>query len=119
MSKKKWHENIPEKGVLCKDSNGSIVRIMGKSKFDGMVVDDCVSQTDFDIDELTPLTAAEWWKLAPWQDMKDAPRDGSRVLLLSVIGRIEIGYFYNNCWHDLGNSRLDAKFWLPLPQVSK
>jgi len=38
---------------------------MGKSVFDDMVVDDCISQTDFDIDELTPLTSAEIIEFLP------------------------------------------------------
>ena len=128
MSKKKWHENIPEKGVLCKDSNGSIVRIMGKSKFDGMVVDDCVSQTDFNIDELTPLTAAEWWKLAPWQDIKDAKKD---MLFLALLKNGNVIPAYISSEHgDIGirlvNGEIDEiypvnyfKGWLPIPQVSK
>ena len=117
MSIKKWHDDIPDGGVLCKRKNGEIVLITHLS---GIYKDATTPNGNtFVTRNLTPLTAAEWWDFAPWQDMDSAPRDGSRVLLLSVSGRIEIGYFYNNCWHDLGNSRLDAKFWLPLPQVSK
>lgn len=73
---KKWHENIPKNGVLCRENTmGGVVRITGKSNlYQGNVMDG-VSKRHFDIDDLTPLTAAEWWKFAPWQDMDSAPNN--------------------------------------------
>jgi len=93
MSKKKWHENIPAGGVLCKEnSSGSIVRIIGKSNLDdSMVIDDCVSSHHFYHDELTPLTAAEWWEFAPWKDMDSAPRD--EPMLIIANGVVQQGVF--------------------------
>jgi len=93
---------------------------MGKSQFGGMVVDDCVSQTDFDIDELTPLTAAEMWEFMPWQDMKDAPHDGWFLVIENCTGEIKRAKRYlDDEFIDDHNTRIVFKKWLPLPQVSK
>jgi hypothetical protein len=110
---KKWHENIPENGVLCKEkSSGSIVRITEKSCSIKLVIDDRSKRHVYDPDELTPLTAAEWWDFAPWQDMKDAPlfvdimvhKNNGKVFSARLVAEFE---------------RDNYKKWLPLPQVSK
>ena len=117
MNEKKWHENIPERGMLCKEkSSGSIVRIIGETDhvdFD-MVFDDSMRRHVYDPDELTLLTAAEWWDFAPWQDMKDAPL----LIPIFAIGKMDFedGNVCNivmlhddeqYCWY---------KKWLPLPK---
>lgn len=106
----KWNENIPPQGVLCKEkSSNSIVRVMGKSNIhDAMVVDDCISRNHFDIDELTPLTAFEWWGFAPWQDMKDAPLYVAIVVMLKN-GKIQTTSLVAEIERD------NYKKWMPLP----
>jgi len=131
MSKKKWHESIPAGGVLCKEnSSGSIIRIMGKVKSSDffMLFDDCTSKHYFGMDELTPLTAAEWCDFAPWQDMKGAQKD---TLFLALLKNGNVIPAYISSVHgDIGirlvNGEIDEiypanyfKGWLPLPQVSK
>jgi len=122
----KWHENIPTQGVLCKvKTSGSIVRITGESNlYEGELMDG-IGKRHFEIDNLTPLTAAEWWKFAPWQDMKDAPRDGSEFTAYNKEkGMICTAYYDNedNCfytdWRGKGNAHAVYDFvWLPLPTV--
>ena len=84
---KKWHEEIPPQGVLRKEiSSGSIVRIIGKShKHNGFVVDDCLTPNAFDVAELTPLTAQEWWEFAPWQSIETAPIDTPIIIMVKGV----------------------------------
>jgi len=121
-----WYENTPEKGVLCKEnSSGSIVRIIGKTdhiNFD-MVYDDSIRRHVYDPEELTPLTAAEWWQFAPWQDMKDAPRDGSLMFIMCENREFHIGCYDDDGDYDVpiniyGDTELTRAIkWLPLPKV--
>lgn len=87
-TKEQWYKNIPLNGMLCKEKiSGHIVRIMKKSEYyHGLVLDDCFRENLFDIDELTPLTAAEIWDLMPWQDMETAPCDGSHIIVRDKYG---------------------------------
>jgi len=109
---KEWHENIPENGVLCKDDNGDtqlITEAKGIFGFRGL-------DYGYPLSKLTPLTAEEWWKFAPWQGMDSAPRDGSLILIMtdksSCIGYYSDGFFIadtNDC------EILSPIKWLPLP----
>jgi hypothetical protein len=119
MNEKKWNENIPDGGVLCKEnSSGSIVRILSKSNlFNGMVMDDCVSKNHFDTDELTPLTAEEWWQFAPWQDMDSAPL--LTQIFISGERDFEDGTVFNIVMLHDDEQRGWYKKWLPLPKADK
>jgi len=112
---KEWHENIPENGVLCKEkSSGSIVRIMGKSNLlDSMVMDDCRRRNHFGTDELTPLTAAEFWGVAPWRDM-DGELEGQVIGMLEN-GEIAECYIYKSGVIKSGDFVVKLIKWLPLP----
>jgi hypothetical protein len=76
--------------------------------------------------ELTPLTPAEWWDFAPWQDMKDAPRDGSEFTAITKDNRICTAYFEpeEDCFITDFKSNGDYYRvfhfkWLPLPKADK
>ena len=68
----KWHENIPEKGLLCKVDTGNLVKIVPCDKDgddyyalnDG---EDCISSCGdgYHHEDLTPLTAAEIMAFLP------------------------------------------------------
>jgi len=62
MNDKKWHENIPAGGVLCKKESGSIVLV---EKLKGATVKLLGSFNEMYPEELTPLTAAEIIKFLP------------------------------------------------------
>ena len=127
MSKKKWHENIPAGGVLVNWLD-SVIRIMSYDD-DGCVFDDsgdCYVMSD--VEYMRPLTAAEWWDFAPWQDIKDAKKD---MLFLALLKNGNVIPAYISSEHgDIGirlvNGEIDEiypvnyfKGWLPIPQVSK
>lgn len=126
MKEKKWHDDIPEKGVLCKDSTGNLVKIVPCDK-DGDDYyalnwdEDCISSSGYGYhhDELTPLTADEWWGFAPWQDMKDA-QIGVKILIDLGI-KCVIGLQYKKeIFITTDGMIIDKPIkWLPLPQVKK
>ena len=111
---KKWHENIPENGVLCKQSNGSykvITEIEHDYHFDDCTTYGVSEYGEDEIEDLTPLTAKEIWQFMPWQDMDSYPRDASRCFVR----------YKNSGWIDLKvptevDIRDDIE-WLPLPQA--
>jgi len=109
----KWHENIPENGVLCKKTNGAVRLI--KSVIGNVAYFD--NQCNgIHVDDLTPLTAAEWWDFAPWKDMKDAPPN-DRILILCENGNIETAFPLNKgIWQgcNSGFNYTPVK-WLPFP----
>lgn len=131
MNDKKWYENIPENGVLCKCSDGSYKLIT--SIENDYHMDDCTiyGVSDFgedEIDYLTPLTADEWWKFAPWQDMDSAPRDGSDITAITKDsgGKICTAYYdpeeecFITDFKSNGNFYRVFDFkWLPLPKARK
>jgi len=119
---KEWHENIPENGVLCKEkSSGSIVRIMGKSNLlDSMVMDDCRSRNHFGTDEMTPLTAAEWWEFAPWNGMGKSVPANNNFLVMTRHREIATVYLskHGTIRREHSGSEIlikDCLKWLPLP----
>jgi len=105
----KWYENIPQQGVLCKESGTGFIFAVSHE-----MVSTAPSLKD--IDRLTPLTAAEWWQFAPWQSMSSAPRDGS-LLLIWCLHAWHIGYYdsENECFASCEFLLLGAEKWLPLP----
>jgi len=124
MSKKKWHDDIREKGVLCK-TNGQedICLIMRNHHHDNMVIDK-IGRV-FGVDELTPLAAAEIWGFMPWQDMKDAPIDEPFILVSSGVFQdamfavSDCGILYTYLDGDVYDKYTELDKWIPLPQVSK
>jgi len=103
MSNKKWHENIPENGVLCKDYSGIIKLIIASNMYDGWTN----SGEFIALENLTPLTAQEWWDFAPWQGMDSAPIETE--LLASRNGIFSVVYFMQE------SQKKSYEKWLPLP----
>jgi len=114
---KEWHENIPENGVLCKTKSGGI-RLTTRNEGDFCFLDGGNINYMY-AEDLSPLTADEFWKFAPWQDMDSAPRDETHFL-------INHNGVLCDCWFKFGLFRalnpidanefvvIDFK-WLPLP----
>jgi len=109
MGMKKWHENIPASGVLCK-CNGNFIALVTRydAAHEGMPFIGSGQRFNKDV----PLTAAEWWIFAPWQDMDSAPLRKA-ILVMEADGVIL-------------NQMLLASFerenyikWLPLPKADK
>ena len=67
---------------------------------------------DYGYEDLVPLTPAEWWKFAPWQDMKDAPKTGELIIIMTDNNDFFVSY-WNHQWCFDGVSK--AIKWLPLP----
>lgn len=104
-----WHDNIPAGGVLCKDYRGGIHHITHNT----FITIEGVVQT---MSDLTPLTADEWWRLAPWNyDMDSAPKDES-VLLKNSNGRVSEVKFIVHFWWDGHNEFTNPVAWLPLQE---
>ena len=125
---KKWHENIPENGVLCEDDNGNLVKIVPCDK-DGDDYyalnddEDCISscRDGYHHDDLTPLTSEEIWQFMPWQDIDSAPRVGEFLVQTKLFEIVTVYYSKNGVLRrkHCGNVMLekDCIGWLPLPQV--
>ncbi len=111
----KWHENIHEKGVLCKiKSTGRIILVEGLKGATVAVQGGLESYPE----HLTPLTAAEWWDFAPWHDMESAPL--CKIFIVDGYGNVVIGRKYERVCsqfvtcHD-NQEIYNPKKWLPLP----
>jgi len=104
---KEWYENIPENGVLCKKSTGAIRLITSVSNniayFDGD--NKC---NGIHVEDLTLLTAAEWWDFALWQGMDSAPLE-KEIMVISGTGIFSVVYFMQE-----SQKKYYIK-WLPLP----
>ena len=114
MNDKKWYENIPEQGVLCKSIYGVILikSHITEKYVDGYVVEYLIDDdgNQFNINEVTPLTPQEWWQFAPWQDVDENTPKNTPVLTIDNYGVIGIEqYLY---WGYLKGTRK----WLPLPE---
>ena len=98
----KWYENIPENGVLINIKDND---------FNEVILFKPIHKERFSDDELegcTPITAAEWWDFAPWQDMKDAP-------LYELISVKWINGTVSTVTLDDNPVPLNIMGWLPLP----
>lgn len=114
MTDKKWYENIPKNGVLCKVAADDAQFVYIRDTHD--LAEFCC---DYAADEtiLTPITPTEWWNFAPWQDIKEA-KGNEKVFLLFSDGFMtvdrpdytKIGY---------GGLRVGAIKFLPLPEESQ
>lgn len=113
MKNKKWYKNINEQGIAC---NWNDLIVIAKRYENGYLHGDYFQYVLKD--EMYPITAQEWWALAPWDyDMDSAPKDGSLSSLLDNEGYISIGYYHGviDVWHS-GSGRInDVVAWLPLP----
>jgi len=66
-------------------------------------------------------TADEWWEFAPWQDMKDAPRDGVFILVIDRFVNAPISVRFKadkDGFFNIYGNRVYFEKWLPLPQVA-
>ena len=113
MKDKKWYDDIPPGGVLCYAPNGMMTNIILVTKDSKAWNGD---SNYFIVDELTPLTAAEWWDFAPWQDVKDAPQTGWFLVIENCTGKIQLAKRYlDDEFIDEFNQSIVFKKWLPLP----
>lgn len=105
MNDKKWYENIPKNGVLCKTESDETQFVHIRNKQD--LLEFCC---DYAVDEsfLTKITPAEFWQFAPWQDIKTAPLLEPVLLLRN--GVVYLDKLYNE------DKREVFEKWLPLPQ---
>jgi len=114
MEMKKWHENIPKNGVLCKQLDGSY-KLITSIEHD-YHLNDCTTYGvseygEDDIEDLSPLTAAEWWDFAPWLDIESAP-DDAWVLILDTFNTTHMAIKIGGQWDE---SYFTPVKWLPLP----
>jgi len=110
MNEKKWNENIPAGGVLCSVENDAYAVITHYKKGKNWIFP--YRSSDSGYMQAKPITAAEWWDFAPWQDMKDA----ELMTLIIVINNDDV--FTMTMLHD-DSQRQAYKKWLPLPKEDK
>lgn len=111
---KKWYENIPKKGMLCKVKSSDTVVVIVSSKQNpfNSVNFICKDKDGFYVthDELTPLTSEEIWQFMPWQGMDSAPMNKPMLVTNNqdnVFSTVLFAEIERDCY----------KKWLPLPQV--
>jgi hypothetical protein len=114
MEKKKWHENIPENGVLCRHKDGRTLLIKTAGDEWGF---DVSSANSHYLNDLTPITAAEWWDFAPCQNMESAPINID-ILIDIGGGKLVIGRGYKDIFITPQGAIINNPVkWIPLPQV--
>jgi len=114
---KEWHENIPENGVLCYAPNGIMTNIILVTS-DGRAWNG--DSNWFNVDQLIPLTAEEWWDFAPWQDMDKPVTANNNFLVMTRHREIVTVYLskHGAIRREHSGSEIlikDCLKWLPLP----
>ena len=106
----KWYENIPKQGIPIHVNNDDFneIIVFKPEHLERFTTDE--------LDECTPLTAAEVWQLMPKQTMETAPRDGSFILIW-CLHAWHIAYYdaENECFTSCEFLLLGAEKWQPLP----
>lgn len=121
MTDKKWYENIPENGVLCRylGCDGShFVHIKDRTDLNEFCLDYGLNDED-----IKPIAPNEFWQFAPWQDLKDAPAK-QEILVEFVIDSekfiIQVSKIDNEFYNHLGQEiTANPIKWLPLPEESQ
>jgi len=111
---KEWHENIPENGVLCKHEDGRIVLLKVVDNDWGYGLSPA---NGYYLADLTPLTADEFWGVAPWQDMKTAPIEGKFMIRVKWISEEtgNTGHMFCMAWRsDISKSGFMRDGLVPL-----
>ena len=79
---------------------------------------------DYGYEDLVPITAADWWQFAPWQDMETAPLftplllKGNGIIQNSVYGINESDDLYIYATDEtIDVTKSECEGWLPLPTV--
>jgi len=105
---KKWHENIPENGILVSDD--SAVFLIKSSDIGNYELNE-----EIETGKVKPITAAEWWKVAPWQSMGSAPTGTAKFLGMLDNGEIVECHIYKSGIIKNGDFVVKIIKWLPLP----
>ena len=84
--------------------------------YQGHVMDG-ISKHHFDIDQLSPLTAAEIWQFMPWYPIETAPPRNTNILGVEKYGGIVACHVYADGTIKEGDYKIQLIKWLPLPEV--
>jgi hypothetical protein len=125
MSNKKWYEKIPDQGAIVKiDTPSLCIAHIAKVSNNGYVID-VFGNNDYNINDLSPITAQDWWQFAPWQPIETAPKKGyflgisktNEIQLVEFSTGFRIGnsYFKEECFTDSSGEPFCPEKWLPLP----
>lgn len=130
MSDKKWHDNIPVCGVLVKEKFNDI-DIVSVLVSVGNITDSANQVVEYFgvnalgdelgcIDNLTPLSAQEWWDFAPWQGMDNPVLANNNFLVMTRHREAVTAYLSKHGVirrEHCGSEILikDCLRWLPLP----
>lgn len=123
--KKEWYKEIPENGVLCKDCfNGYVLVIPVNEDNERVLCDneDCVTTmgAGYHHDDLTPITAQEWWEFAPWRNIRTVPSNENVFVIANGVFQYCPCQFDGKYWLDIYGDIIEDFFptkWLPLPKV--